>query len=203
MIQRKAILVTDPMCSWCWGMTADFEAARAELESQVQFDLMLGGINTHGTQYIGEYGRRFLMKLWREVEATTGQPFGYQLPDAYVHNSVTSCLAVEAVRELTDAPPFEYLAQLQERFFVQGRDITSMAELTELAVQFGVQADEFATHMAQARLLEQIRFQFEHAQSFGTQALPSLLVEDDDGVLRLLAGGYVDHPMLVSLLVEG
>lgn len=200
MSAPKVVLVTDPMCSWCWGMTQDFEAARAEIGSLVEFELMLGGINVHGTQFIGDYGRRFLMKLWREVEATTGQPFGYKLPAQYVHNSVTSCLAVEAVRELSGSVPFAYLARLQQLFFVEGLDITSPQVLAEAAGEFAVEADALQSKMSEPRLLEKVRFQFDHAQSFGTQALPSLLKADDTGVLRLLAGGYVDQPMLISLL---
>ena len=27
------------------------------------------------------------MKLWAEVQETTGQPFGFELPDGFVYNS--------------------------------------------------------------------------------------------------------------------
>ena len=198
--RRKLVLVTDPMCSWCWGMTGEFERARKSLGHSVEFELMLGGINTHGTQPIGDYGRRFLMRLWREVEATTGQQFGYTLPETYVHNSVRSCLAVEVVREVTAMPPFEYLAELQRQFFLLGQDITSEPLLKGIAAAYGVSAEEFDATMGDPKLLEKVRFQFTHAQSFGTQALPSLLEEDEAGVLRLFAGGYVDEEMLATLL---
>ena len=36
---------------------------------------------------------------------------------------------------------------------------------------------------------------------FGTQALPSMLIEDD-GALKLLAGGYLDAQMMQTLLVD-
>ena len=198
--KKQLIFVTDPMCSWCWGMTADFERARDLLKDEVQFDLMLGGINTHGTQPIGDYGRRFLMRLWREVEATTGQTFGYVLPESYVHNSVSCCLAIEAVRECLESPPFEFLAELQRLFFTEGVDITSFERLKEVAAGFGVSGDEFDQHVHAPRTLEKIRFQFNHAQSFGTQALPSLLIADQESKMSLLAGGYVDAEMLQTLL---
>lgn len=76
------------MCSWCWGMSAAVEEAAHHLADEVRFDLLLGGINLHATHPIGEFGRRHLLKLWGEVQATTGQKFGFQLPDEFVYNSL-------------------------------------------------------------------------------------------------------------------
>ncbi len=197
--RQKLVFVTDPMCSWCWGMASEFEKARAALAHRVDFELMLGGINTHGTQPIGDYGRRFLMRLWREVADTTGQEFGFKLPVEYVHNSVTSCLAVEAVRDLTSAAPFDYLHALQEQFFRHGRDITNVEILVEVAARCEVSTEQLREKMREPAILERVRFQFDNAGAFGTNALPSLLIERE-GALTLFAGGYMDAAMLQELL---
>ena len=200
MTPKRVVLVTDPLCSWCWGMADEFQLARKRLAERVDFDLMLGGINVHGTQPIGDYGRRFLMKLWREVAETTGQTFGFKLPeDEYVHNSVAPCLLLEAVRQATDSVPFELLHELQWRFFVTGEDITDLDFLSEQAARHGV--DNFKAGMRDEVLKEKLRFQFDNAGAFGTNALPSLLIEQQ-GTLRLLAGGYVDAGMMETLIGE-
>ena len=183
-------------------MTNEFEKVRLKFKGSVEFELMLGGINPHGTQFLGDYGRRFLMRLWQDVEATTGQSFGYKLPEQYVHNSVNSCLALEAARELSGQSPFELLAEMQRRFFVEGADITSTDVLLKIARQFEFDEQELKARMSVPSVLERVRFQFDHAQSFGTQALPNMLYEDQEGVLRLLAGGYVDAQMMASLLEQ-
>ena len=107
-------VVTDPMCSWCWGMAGAVEEAAHVLRDEVTFELLLGGINTHGTQPIGEFGRRHLMKLWQEVHATTGQPFGFRLPDEFIYNSTLPCVAVEALRRRSGVAPFGFLHRLQQ-----------------------------------------------------------------------------------------
>ena len=191
------MLVTDPLCSWCWGMADEFLLARERLAEQVDFDLMLGGINVHGTQPIGDYGRRFLMKLWREVADTTGQTFGFKLPEEYVHNSVAPCLVLEAVREATDSAPFDLLHDLQRRFFVTGEDITDLQLLSEQAAEHGV--ENLKARMHDEALRERLRFQFDNAGAFGTNAMPSLLIEEQ-GTMRLLAGGYVDAGMMETLI---
>ena len=201
MTAKKVILVTDPMCSWCWGMADEFENARANLADQVEFELMLGGINTHGTQPIGDYGRRFLMRLWREVAETTGQKFGFRLPEEYIHNSSRTCLAIEAARPLVLGAPFVYLHSLQQAFFVEGLDITQETVLLDCAEQVGIHTDELIREMAEPKHLAAIRFQFEAAGGFGTQALPSL-VREEQGKHTLLAGGYVDANMLETIILQ-
>lgn len=198
---RQIVLVTDPMCSWCWGMADEFELARKRLLGMVEFDLMLGGINTHGTRPIGDYGRRFLMQLWREVQATTGQEFGFKLPDQYIHNSTRTCLALQAARELIEEVPFAFLHSLQSAFFVDGLNVTDEAIIMACADQVGIDANQLIREMEKVKHLESIRFQFNAASGFGTQVLPSL-AEAQAGQLKLLAGGYVDADMLASLLAQ-
>ena len=199
MTSPTVILVTDPMCSWCWGMADEFEQARARLSDKVNFDLILGGINTHGTQPIGDYGRRYLMRLWKEVAETTGQTFGFRLPEEYIHNSSRTCLALEAARSLTGLVPFEFLHGLQRLFFVEGLDITQETVIMACADQVGIDANALVREMSEPKHLESIRFQFEAAGGFGTQALPSL-VKEENGVHTLLAGGYVDANMLETII---
>lgn len=193
------VVVTDPMCSWCWGMAADLQKAQARLADTVHFELMLGGINTHGTQPIGDYGRRFLFRLWREVEATTGQPFGYQLPQEYIHNSLPPCVALELLRERDEQQVFAALHAVQERFFCAGENVTDIAVLADIFRQFDISRAELKSAMGDTVLREKLRFQFDNAGSFGTQALPSLLIKHGHE-LRLLAGGYVDADMLQLLV---
>ena len=199
--KHHLVLVTDPMCSWCWGMADEFEKARVTLADQVTFDLMLGGINTHGTQPIGNYGRRFLLKLWREVQATTQQTFGFCLPDEYVHNSVLPCMAIEVMRIEQDAAPFDYLYTLQAQFFRDGKNINDIELLADVAEDFGVDRQRFKKQVREPVIQARVRFQFDHAKSFGTQALPSLLIEREQK-LQLFAGGYVDAAMLTQLLMR-
>ncbi|MEM9623371.1 MAG: hypothetical protein AAF993_17100 [Pseudomonadota bacterium] len=182
-------------------MAAEFERARAQLADEIEFDLLLGGINTHGTQPIGDYGRRYLLRLWREVEETTGQKFAYRFPDEYVHNSTLPCVAIEAVRMLSGEVPFDYLHKLQTQFFLYARDLNDRGLLLDMAAQSGVPATDLEPLLDDSALLERVRFQFNHAGSFGTQALPSLLWQaHPTAELQLFAGGYVDAQMLVELV---
>lgn len=180
-------------------MAAAVEEAAHALAGEVAFDLLLGGINTHATQPIGEFGRRHLMKLWQEVHTTTGAPFGFRLPGDFVYNSTLPCVAVEALRRRSGTAPFGFLHRLQQCFFVEGRNIADIEVLDWVAREFGWPAGELERELADPALRDAARAQFESARAYGTNALPNALLEID-GVRRLLFGGYADSQMMVTLI---
>ena len=98
---------------------------------------------------------------------------------------------------MTAVGPFELLRDLQRRFFTAGENITDLQLLGELVGEYGV--SDFGLRIRDDALKEKLRFQFENAGAFGTNALPSLLVEEASN-MRLLAGGYVDAEMIETLI---
>lgn len=180
-------------------MSSAVEEAAHRLDGAVIFDLLLGGINTHATQPIGEFGRRHLLHLWREVQATTGAAFGYRLPDDFVYNSTLPCVALEALRRRTGAAPFGFLHRLQQCLFEEGRNTTSTEVLDWVAREFGWAPGELARALEDETLRALVRVQFEGSRRYGTNALPSVLI-GSTGERRLLFGGYADSDMIVELV---
>jgi putative protein-disulfide isomerase len=199
-LNARVIFVTDPMCSWCWGMAREIDRTMTMLAGEFEFDVLLGGINIDSTQPVGDYGRRRLAGVWREVTEVTGTTFGAGLPAGdFVYNSTRACAALEAVRELSGRPPFEYLQRLQRRFFLGGEDVTQAALLRAEARAAGIDADRFDEVLVSPRTLDRMRSGFGLAKSYGTAALPSVVVESA-GARRLVTGGYADAPTLIEAL---
>jgi protein-disulfide isomerase-like protein with CxxC motif len=180
-------------------MSSAVEEAAHRLAGEVNFDFLLGGVNVHATQPVGEYGRRLLMRIWREVQETTGTGFGFRLPDPFVFNSTVPCLAIAAVRRHMGVPPFGYLHHLQQRFFAEGADLNDVELLARAAEGFGVSRDVVVRGVEDEGLRAALADEFEGSRRYGTNALPSLLAETD-GERRLLAGGYADAAMLEQLI---
>ena len=190
--------VTDPMCSWCWGTTPHFEAAMEVLGDRLSFDILLGGINVHGSRPVGAYGRDRLNTLWDEVTAVTGQFFSHELPAGTVYNSLLPCLAAEAMRDARGAPPFGYTHRLQQRFFAEGVNVNDLDTLLATGAEFDVPRDRLRALMDSEGVRQRTRWGFETARQYGTNALPSVLVSADGTDFRLFAGGYVDGERLVE-----
>jgi putative protein-disulfide isomerase len=193
------VVVTDPLCSWCWGMAPAVEQVADRLGDRVRFELVLGGVNVDSTLPVGDYGRRLLMRIWQEVAATTGQSFGYRIPEGFVYNSVRACLAVAALRRASGRPPFGYLHRLQQLLFEQGMDINDPDVLAGAATELGFDDAAVRGAIDDEAALAALQAEFAGARVYGTQALPNVLTEWD-GRRRLLAGGYVDAAMLEALI---
>ena len=143
-VRAKVIFVTDPMCSWCWGMAPDIERARREGAAEFDFDCVLGGINIGSTHPVSDFARARLADVWARVVSVTRAEFGDGLPRGdFVYNSTPACVAVEAMRELDGATPFDFLHRLQTRFFVDGVDIGNESVLIREAVAAGGDAERF------------------------------------------------------------
>ena len=61
-LNSKIIFVTDPMCSWCWGMADSIKETHEKYKDKIELDLMLGGTNAASTDFVGEYGKKFLFR---------------------------------------------------------------------------------------------------------------------------------------------
>lgn len=193
------LIVTDPLCSWCWGMTPAVDAVRQELPAGIALDLVLGGINLDSTQVVGSCGRRLMHKLWKDVADTTGQTFASLPTEDYIHNSLPVCLAVEAVRQLVGHPPFDFLHDLQRRFFALGENTTDSSRLWSVVQDHGLDVMSFDRLLTDQSTRARVQFQFEMAHAFGTHALPSVLGRRGTRT-RLLAGGYLDGEGLMALI---
>jgi len=191
---RPAVLfVTDPLCSWCWGTLPEIEATRRALDREVDFDLIMAGLQIGRPDGLAEYNVRQLRKLWREVRQVTGQVFSERLPDGFVYHSEVACRAVEIARHEAGGPPWVFLGRLQRAFYVDGRDINDpqvLAQLLELPLA------SVQSALRDRAFVDAARANFELAKSLSANALPNILIDTGEGY-RLLCGGYVTAEYLV------
>jgi putative protein-disulfide isomerase len=198
----RVLVVSDPLCSWCWGMADALDDARAALADRVAFDLVAGGINLDSRNPVGAYGRFRLARLWAEVAAVTGQRFApAPSADPFVYNSAYLCQVLEAVRERRGEPPFRLLRALQERFFAAGENVTSRPIIEATLTQCGEHAHAVLARADAEAIRVRAAAGFAFARSHGTAAMPNLVL-DEGSARRLLAGGYLDGPTLVAT-IEG
>ncbi len=200
-LNPKIIFVTDPMCSWCWGMADSIKEIHEKYKDKIEFDLMLGGTNTDSTNFVGAYGKKFHFRLWQEINETTGKEFGFKLPKSYVHNSLLPCLAIELLKLEDLNKAFDLLYELQSLFFLKGLNINDMSLLLEAISNYGVMKEQGALELRKSNLEERVRFQFENSRSFGTTVLPNILF-DDGKRYRLLLGGYADCEVIEKTLMQ-
>lgn len=189
-MKSSALLITDPLCSWCWGTLPEIEAARRELADTVQFDLIMAGLQVGTTEGLAEYNKQQLYRLWHEVHETTGQTFCGSIPEGFIYHSELACRAVELARHREGGPPWHFFHSLQSAFYVDGLDINRPETLADL---LGMTTDEVAAALADPAWVNAARANFAVAKKLSANALPGVYLDN-----RLVCGGYVTADQLVS-----
>lgn len=192
-MKAKLLFVTDPLCSWCWGTLPEVNAARAELAREVDFDLIMGGLQIGTTEGLLDYDKRRLYRLWQEVGKVTGQRFSNIIPEDFIYHSEISCRAVEIARLELGQPPFEFFHDLQQAFYLDGRNINHVNVLAEL---LKLREHDVMDRLQSDEIVSATRANFELARALSANALPNFLIDTGEGY-RLLCGGYVTTEFLI------
>ncbi|MDE1164258.1 MAG: DsbA family protein [Pseudomonas sp.] len=198
----RLIYVMDPMCSWCWGFApvakALIEQARA---AGVQTHWVVGGLRTGSGAALDPTKRSYILEHWQAVTEATGQPFTLQgaLPDGFVYDTEPACRAVVAARALDPSAVGALVELIQKAFYTQGRDVTQVPTLAELAEAAGIPRIEFAQAFHSADVEQATAADFSWVQDLGIAGFPTLLAERN-GQLALLTNGYQPLDALAPLL---
>ena len=185
----KLLYIADPMCSWCWGFAPVIQQLRGEAGHELE--VLMGGLRAGETRGMQAEMRAYIQHHWQQVAATTGQAFKLEgaLPDGFVYDTEPACRAVVAMRQLKESVTLEYLHDLQQAFYAQGRDITQPEVLAELAVKYGLDAPTFLENWTSPATQLAAAEDFERKDQLGVMGFPCVLVDTGER-FRLVSMGY-------------
>ena len=135
--------IHDPLCGWCYGAAPLVAAARAVLPVQAHGGGMMAGRNR---RRVDAQLRDYVMPHDHRIAQMTGQAFGEHyfnglLKDTdAVFDSAPPIAAVLAVQSIQgEAAGLDMLAAIQRAHYQQGRRISEVSTLTELAQTLGIE----------------------------------------------------------------
>lgn len=201
-MQARLLYVMDPMCSWCWGFAPVAEALVKQARAAgLPLHLVVGGLRTGSGAALEPTTKRYILEHWQAVKDTTGQSFRFEgaLPDGFVYDTEPACRAVVAARSLAPDIAWALVKEIQQAFYLEGRDVTQASVLTELAEKAGLPKIEFAEAFDSAEQLAATASDFSWVQDLGIAGFPTLLAERK-GQLALLTNGYQSLDELAPLL---
>ena len=193
--------MTDPVCSWCWGMLPELLATRAALTGRLSFEIRCAGLQVGAREPLSEQHTRHLVALWQQVAATTGQRFAFALPEdtTFIYHSEMACRALQVCREHLGDEPWDTLHRLQEAFYVECRNICDPAVLFAVAEDTGISQTRFLERLGSDEIRDRTRAEFDWCGSRGITALPTVFLDQGDGPV-LVCGGYATAAYLVPEL---
>lgn len=193
--------IHDPLCGWCYGAAPLVAAAREVLSVQAHGGGMMAGRNR---RRVDAQLRDYVMPHDHRIAQMTGQAFGENYFDGLlrdteaIFDSAPPIAAVLAVRALKDeAAGLDMLAAIQRAHYQQGRRISEVATLTELAQTLGIASAAFIAELQrveQEELANHIEASRELLNHVGGRGFPTFVLQRGDTLEVLDTGRWLGQP---------
>lgn len=202
-MSSRLIYVMDPMCSWCWGFAPVVRSLIEQARVRgVGTDLVVGGLRQERVA-MDQAARERTASYWHAVHEASGQPFNFEagLPEGLVYDTEPACRALVAARDLEAEAAWRLAELIQQAFYVEGRDVTLVPELVDLAEAAGIPRIEFADRFDSQATRDATAADFDWSRNLGIAGFPTLLAEHD-GQLALVTNGFQPIDALSPLLAR-
>ncbi|MEM6525852.1 MAG: DsbA family protein [Bacteroidota bacterium] len=190
--KKEIIYVGDPMCSWCWGISPDLTKLRDYYrEKKVAFRVLVGGLRPGGGDPWNDQMKDFLRHHWAQVNARSGQPFGYALFDLAEFNYDTepSCRALVAARPLIKERELEFFEAIQHKFYVESQDPNKPTFYASICDGFDINYGDFLNRFESEPVKQETLNEFNLNRRWGVRGYPTVLLLHNDQ-LHQIANGY-------------
>jgi len=176
---KKLVYVFDPLCGWCYGFSPVVRQLFEATRRRAQWDILTGGMVVGDR--VGPIGRlsEFLKQALPRVEGTTGVRFGKAFTTevlergTLVLSSLEPSRALQAVKTLAADRALAFAAGVQKALYDEGRDVTSLSVLGDVAES--VRVVGFELEYMKADTYERTLEEFRLVAEMGVTGFPTLL----------------------------
>ena len=192
MTELRLVYFADPMCSWCYGFSPVISALADQFERRLPIHVIMGGLRAGNTEPMRPKDRDYIRETWTQVGSTTGQPFDMSFLDreSFTYDTEPACRAVVTARRTLPRMALPFLARVQHAFYAENRDMTSTAEIVEVAEEAGFHRAEFSASFSAPETQNETFRDFLIAQELGIRGFPTLIAGSEDKGYALVTNGY-------------
>ena len=205
MEKIKIIYVHDALCGWCYGFSPVIRSIYEHKQSQFDFEVLSGGMMLG--QRSGPVGvvAAFVKTAYKMVEQTTGITFGEgfltQLERGeMIFDSEKPAIALSVFKSYQSGKAILFAHDLQDCLYHDGRDLNDDDVYRYLAVNFGLDPDEFIYKMQTEDFKQSAHYDFALARQLEVTGYPAVLVQNADNHFYLIAQGFTDLQTLEARL---
>ncbi len=202
-MQPRIIYVYDALCGWCYGFSAVMQRFYHENADSFDFTVLSGGMITGNRVRPVAESMSYIKEAYKVVEERTGVVFGQAYlanilqPGTYISNSEPPGRAMTLFKTAQTGLDITFAGSLQNALYRDGIDLNVPANYGSLVEPYGLNPDEFVSHLADSAIREQTLAEFKLVADFGLNGFPSVIVEHGDD-LYLVARGYVPYEVLTE-----
>jgi putative protein-disulfide isomerase len=188
----QMVYFSDPMCSWCYGFSPVIAALAEQFEDRLPLRVVMGGLRAGNAAPMTPADKDYIRNAWTRVAAATGQPFdlSFFARDGFTYDTEPACRAVVASRRLQPAMALPFQARVSRAFYAENRDMTSTAEILDVAEEAGFDRSRFSETFAAPATHNETFRDFLTAQELGIRGFPTLIAGSEQKGYALVTNGY-------------
>lgn len=198
----KFVYIADPMCSWCYGFSAELRRF-LQTQENAELDIIVGGLRAYNRQVMDDGQREMILEHWHKVQQVSGLPFDMTGMNrtGFIYDTEPVCRAVVTAKILADDMPslaiLDVFQALQHAFYAEAQDVIDEKVLAKIASQAlnafddsdSFDSESFYEVLTAPPTRDETRQHFEQVQRWGVRGYPVLLAVKNDG-LHMLTSGY-------------
>jgi putative protein-disulfide isomerase len=188
--------VHDPLCGWCYAATPMVEAVES---AGLKLKLHGGGLWDQKTR-LDINKRNYIRQSDRRIATLAGREFGAPYLDGLLNDDTTvfwsrpTIAAVLNAGALGEGADLAMLHAIQAAHYQRGLHVVDSSVLQHLAVDIGLDGDEFSTAINDIPVDEHIQETRRWMQQFGLGGYPSFVVECEGKYARVAHETFYGSP---------
>lgn len=193
----KVIYVYDALCGWCYGFSKVIHIFFQNHQSEFEFEVLSGGMMTGDRLGTINEVAPFIKTAYKTVEDTTGIRFGepylkHLEAGTMLLDSMKPSIALSVFKSYFPEKAIAFVHDLQDAMYFEGRDPNENDLYRYLAVNFGIDPDEFETKLNDISFKDDALYDFSLAKQLHVTGFPAVIVQSGESGFYLIAKGYTD-----------
>lgn len=204
MSKYLLIYIYDAYCSWCYGFSPVIKQLAQDYKARCDLEVLSGGMiignSTHPISHMAPY----IQGVYRQVEALTGIRFGTDFLWHIFHpqesdwqlNSEKPAIALCVFKHFYPEEALSFVSDLQYALNYEGRDLGDDEAYRHLLEKYRIPPDVFYRLLHSKVFKEQAYHEFSLVKQLQVSGFPTLLLQENESKLHLLARGFIDYNTL-------
>ncbi len=193
----RIIYVYDALCGWCYGFSKVITFYFEKNQDLFEFEVLSGGMMIGERKGTIDQIAPYIKNAYKTVEDTTGIKFG----EAYLRHLETGTMVLDSEKPAIALSVFKsyqpdqaipFVHDLQNAIYFDGKDPNENEVYRYLAVNFGIDPDDFEMKLNQETFKEAAYYDFALAKQLQVQGYPAVLIQANESSFYLVAKGYTD-----------
>ena len=191
---KKVYYVMDVLCGWCFGVSDEINKLQNKYKDEFEFVVVPGGMWTGNyTQQMNGNLATYIREHNKSIEKLSGKKFGLgfneMLDSKRVLDSLPGSKAIVLAQKMNKNLVFDFVREVQNAFFVEGKDLNDNKVYLEIAENLGLDKENFEKELKSEKLEKETFEYFQSLSRLKVRSFPTIIFEDN-GDLKQIAQGY-------------